>query len=67
MQTWPAAQCFGPIDLAERPDTTKQVFWNDQQVMKKLKKDLLLELLGLIFKSFLRSDHFVQLVWGRTL
>ena len=58
MQKWLDAQSFGPIDLAERPDTTKQVFWNDQQVMKKFEKIWLLELLGFIFKSFLRSDHF---------
>ena len=93
MQKWLAAQCFGPIDLAEnakmacravfwtnRPcwkcknglprsvlESTKQVFWNDQQVLKKSKKFWLLELLGFIFKSFLQSDHFGQLVWGGTL
>ena len=38
MQKWLGAQCFGPIGLAEQPDTTKQVFWNDQQVMKQYKK-----------------------------
>ena len=38
MQKWLDAQCFGLIDLAERPDTTKQVCWNDQQVMKKYEK-----------------------------